>query len=108
MATMTSGSYEGFVKGLVFDQMESSGGFVSMQPIVFKESVKVVGAGNFYYNIDYQVYPNGTQLEYEDEESPQTAKTLLENVGYDPKNTSNDSVVTHLKFSCRLQQTVLN
>ena len=49
---LTSGQNEPFVKPFVFDNQESSGGFVSYFPIIFKESIKIIASGNFYYNIN--------------------------------------------------------
>lgn len=95
---LTSGENDPFVKPLVFNQDESSGGFVSYVPIIFKESIRIVGSGNFYYNINYQKYPQGYELEYDNyEEQLPMATKILENVGEDPKITNNDAK-TELKF----------
>lgn len=81
---------------LVFDQQQASGGSVSYIPIVFNKSIKVTGSGNFYYNINYQKYPHGTELIKEDFENKlSTVKNVLENVGKDPKFTENDKTVNN-------------
>ena len=88
---LTSGQNEPFVKPFVFDNQESSGGFVSYFPIIFKESIKIIASGNFYYNINYQKYPHLTKLEYDDLSSKvEDVKMILENCGNDPKITDND------------------
>lgn len=91
---MTSGLKEPFAKQLVFNQAESSGGFVSYVPIVFKKSIEIYGRGDFYYVINYQKYPQGTNLDYIDyEHDVKMALEKLENVGSDPKMTGNDTLI---------------
>lgn len=91
---MTSGLRDPFKKQLVFNQAESSGGFVSYVPIVFKKSIEIYGRGDFYYVINYQKYPQGTNLDYINyEQDVEQALNKLENAGSDPKITGNDTLV---------------
>lgn len=91
---LTSGLQEPFVDKLVFNRDESSGGYVSYVPIVFKESIEIYGSGDFYYNINYQKYPHGTELEYEDYgENLDKAVNILSNPGVDPKIDNNDQKI---------------
>ena len=94
LGEMTSGQMEPFVKHLVFDKDESSGGFVSYVPIVFKEKIEIYGSGDFYYNINYQKYPHGTKLEYDTfDNGYDEAVKILSNAGKDPKFSNNDTKV---------------
>lgn len=93
LTDMSSGEVSPFLKPLVFDQNESSGGFVSIVPIVFKKSIKIIGTGDFYYNINYQKYPNGTELEYDQESQIEAVKDIFEATGRDPKIFQNDSMI---------------
>ena len=63
LVTLSSGTFKPFVKPLVQNQQESSGGFVFYVPIPFKESIHIVGSGNFYYNINYVKLPADTEVE---------------------------------------------
>lgn len=90
---LSSGTYEPFTGSLVFDQQTSSGGVVSYLPIVFKRSIKVIGSGYFYYNINYQKYPQGTVLNYDDYQTKlPSVNDMMANVGSNPKNVADDLV----------------
>lgn len=105
---MTSGLKDPFVKELVFNQDESSGGFVSYLPIVFKESIEIYGRGDFYFVINFQKYPQGTNLDYIDyEKDLPKALGVLKNVGSDPKIVGNDSKVeTKINLDAKTTKTL--
>lgn len=103
---MVSGQTNPFVKELVFNRDESSGGYVSYVPIVFKEKIEIYGSGDFYYNINFQKYPIGTNLDYDDFESGlDKAVDILSNPSVDPKITNNDILVSN-KFNLDNNQTI--
>lgn len=86
LVTLSSGTFEPFVKPLVQNQQESSGGFVFYVPIPFKESIKIIGSGNFYYNINYVKLPANTDVtSFSLDMDLGHAVKILENVGNDPK-----------------------
>lgn len=86
LVTLSSGTFKPFVKPLVQNQQESSGGFVFYVPIPFKESIRIVGSGNFYYNINYVKLPADTEVEsFSLDMDLGNAVKILENVGNDPK-----------------------
>ncbi len=86
LVTLSSGTFEPFVKPLVQNQQESSGGFVFYVPIPFKESIKIIGSGNFYYNINYVKLPADTDVtSFSLDMDLGHAVKILENVGNDPK-----------------------
>lgn len=86
LVTLTSGSFHPFIKPLVQNQAESSGGFVFYVPIVFKESIEIIGSGNFYYNINYTKLPADLELEsFNLDMDLGNAVEILQNVGTDPK-----------------------
>lgn len=93
LTEMASGEIEPFLKPLVYNQQESSGGFVSIVPIVFKESIKIIGTGDFYYNINYQKYPHGTVLETDKVDQIELVSKIFEEVGNDPKIYQNDKTI---------------
>lgn len=96
---MTSGEFDNFYKPLVFDREESSGSYVSYVPMVFKESIEIYGSGNFYFNINFQKYPHGTQLEYDDfDNNLEPALNIMGNPGVDPKIANND-ITTNKTFN---------
>lgn len=90
---MASGEISPFLKPLVYNQNESSGGFVSIVPIVFTKSIKIIGTGDFYFNINYQKYPHGTELEFDQESQIEAVKTLFNESGKDPKIFKNDTTI---------------
>lgn len=98
LVDLTSGEQSPFLKPLVFDSIESSGGFVSYVPIVFKESIRIVGQGDFYYNINYQKYPSNYDLEYDDFDAKMTeVASILNQSGVDPKIYQNDTKLNQTK-----------
>lgn len=98
LVDLTSGEQSPFLKPLVFDQMASSGGFVSYVPIVFKESIRIIGQGDFYYNINYQKYPSNYALDYDNFDEKMTdVANILNQSGKDPKIYQNDARITDHK-----------
>jgi|LSQX01.1.fsa_nt_gb hypothetical protein len=93
LTQMASGEVEPFVKPLVYNQQEASGGFVSIVPIVFKKSIKIIGTGDFYFNINYQKYPHGTILETDDVSQIELVKKIFDEAGNDPKIYQNDKTL---------------
>lgn len=90
LSEIVSGQVEPFLKPLVFSPDEASGGFVSYTPIVFKKSIRISGSGSFYFNINYQKYPHGTNLEYDDFSNIDKVQEIFDNAGSDPKIVNND------------------
>lgn len=102
---LTGGENEPFVKELVFNKEESSGGYVSYVPLIFKKSIEIYGRGDFYFNINFQKYPHGYQLEYDNyAKNLQPAVDILKNVGSDPKFNDNDEV-SEKKFNIAKNET---
>lgn len=92
LADLASGKKQPFVAPFVQDKTQSSGGFVCYLPIVFSESIQIVGSGNFYYNIDYHVYPADAQLEpFSMDMDVTEAAKILEEVTTDPKYKSDNT-----------------
>lgn len=86
VADLTSGKQYPFVAPFVQDKTQSSGGMVCYLPIVFSESIKIIGSGSFYYNIDYHVYPSDAELQpFRMDMDVSKAAKILENVSQDPK-----------------------
>lgn len=91
VAELTSGKHYPFVAPFVQDKTQSSGGMVCYLPIVFSKSIKIIGSGNFYYNIDYHLYPADAELEpFKMDMDISKAGKILEEVSADPKYKSDN------------------
>lgn len=58
IAELTAGTRSPFLSPLVANDTVSSGGFTCYVPIPYAKSLKILGDGVHYYNINYDVYPS--------------------------------------------------
>lgn len=103
---LQTGSFLPFLRPLIRDWVESSGGHPSYMPIQFNESIKITsdvlpdpgdGEENLFYNINYHLFsPDTTVTSYTGAEDASAANALWDSsqMTSDPKSTAGNTVVS--------------
>ncbi len=91
VASFFVGTNAPYLSPLVVNDDVSSGGFFSYMPFPFSESIIITTTGNFYYNINYQLYENNnTDINtWTGTEDLTSAYTIFNNKGDDPRTNTN-------------------
>ena len=93
-----SGTKAPFVHPLVSGMAESSGGHISYVPIPFSKSLKITTSDYIlplYYNIGYEKYDQSVEIKsFTGQEQISGLLSKLQNLGVDPKPTTNNQLVT--------------
>ncbi len=95
---MFSGATAPFLSPLVYDALESSGGFTSFLPMPFAKSCKVTTLGaTRYYNIAYHTYASAEGVQtFTGAEDTSAVRDLWARVGADPKQGWSNETISGL------------
>lgn len=95
-AAFFRGAYPPFVRPLVGNQLDSSGGYYSLVPIPFARScIVAVNALPRYYHVIYHTYPSAEGIStWTGSEDVSAALALWQRVGEDPKPTAGNEVIS--------------
>ncbi len=104
-AAFFRGEYPPFVRPLVGNNLDSSGGYYSLLPIPFARSCTVaVNALPRYYHVIYHMYPTADGIEtwtWTGMEDVSPVVALWQQAGEDPKPTAGNEIITGTMTTAR-------
>jgi hypothetical protein len=117
-----SGNWGAFQSPITTDWTKNAGGNTSYLPIPFNTGIKITitgtslndatnpGTPSLFYHVDYQLFTAGTPVTtWTGNEDSSTVRSMLTNLGTDPKSTSGNTTVSgNLNLAESQAGTILN